>query len=160
MGMSDYYRQLRGTVGTDLLMIPAVAAVIHNENDRILMLRSHADGDWGLPAGAIEPSESPSKAIIREVVEETGVDVTPRRVLGVFGGENYRVIYPNGDQVEYTVIVFDCEILSGELQAVDGEALEFGWFDPASPPEMDVKYPSTVLEGDISGPYFDLPSDD
>lgn len=54
MGMSDYYRNLREKVGCDLLMIPSVAAVIHVDGGRILMMRHRANHKWSLPAGAIE----------------------------------------------------------------------------------------------------------
>ncbi len=145
MGMSDYYKRLRDKVGHDLLMMPSVAAVIHNGEGRVLMMRHSADGKWSLPAGAIEPGETPSQAVVREVAEETGLEVVPARVLGVFGGPDYRVTYPNGDLVEYCVVVFACEVSGGTLEAVDGEALELGWFDPATPPPMGTKYPTHIL---------------
>jgi 8-oxo-dGTP pyrophosphatase MutT (NUDIX family) len=145
MPISDYYSSLRDKVGHDLLMMPAVAAVIHNDDGHVLMLRHHADKNWSLPAGAIEPGEAPETALIREAAEETGLHVEPTELLGVFGGEPYRVTYPNGDQVEYTVIVFRAELRSGQLEATDEEALEFGWFDPLDPPPMGVEYPTHIL---------------
>src|SRR5690554_5039994 len=154
MGMSAYYKHLRATVGHDLLMMPSVAAVIHDEHGRVLMMLHHADRKCSLPAGAIEPGESPTEAVVREVAEETGLKVSPTQILRVFGGHNYRVTYPNDDRVEYTVVVFACKILSGELAPVDGEALEFGWFDPAEPPKMGVDYPTEVLAGEAkTTPY-------
>lgn len=148
MGMSDYYKRLREKVGHDLLMMPSVAAVIHDENGHVLMIRHRADGKWSLPAGAIEPGETPVRAVVREVAEETGLDVNPKQLLGAFGGSDYRVIYPNEDEVEYTVVVYACEVLDGTLDAVDGEALQFGWFDPTNPPPMGVEYPAEVLQLD------------
>ncbi len=168
MGMSDYYKRLRDKVGHDLLMMPAVAAVIHDEEGRVLMMRHEADGKWSLPAGAIEPGESPTDALVREVAEETGLQVVPTQILGVFGGPQYRVTYPNDDEVEYTVTVFAADTRSGELHAADGEALEFGWFDPFDPPPMGVYYPTEVLAQTRLGPPpnveriatdFDLPRD-
>jgi hypothetical protein len=52
--------------------------------------------------------------------EETGLHVVPVRVLGVFGGREFRVSYPNGDETAYTVILFEVRLLGGTLQA-DGE---------------------------------------
>jgi 8-oxo-dGTP pyrophosphatase MutT (NUDIX family) len=168
MPMSDYYKSLRDKVGHDLLLMPAVAAVIHDADGRVLMMRHHADGNWSLPAGAIEPGEAPTDALVREVAEETGLEVVPTKILGVFGGRYYRVTYPNGDKVEYTVTAFAADVRSGELHAPDGEALEFGWFDPHDPPSMGVYYPREVLAKTPLGPPpnveriaadFDLPRD-
>jgi 8-oxo-dGTP pyrophosphatase MutT (NUDIX family) len=168
MPISQYYKSLRDKLGHDLLMIPVVAAVIHNDDGEVLMLRHRADNKWSLPAGAIEPSESPEDAIEREVAEETGLDIQPTKILGVVGGDRYRLTYPNGDEVEYTVTVYAADRTSGNLHAADGEALEFGWFDPLSPPDMGMSYPRDVLLKIALGPppnfariaeAYDLPDD-
>ncbi|MSS71788.1 MAG: NUDIX domain-containing protein [Candidatus Latescibacteria bacterium] len=114
MGMSDFYRGLRERVGPDLLLVPAVAAVIRDHKGQIL-IQERPDGSWSLPAGAIEPGESPPQAMVREVYEETGLHVRPERVVGVLGGSSCRVRYENSDQVEYVVTVFACSILGGDL---------------------------------------------
>lgn len=54
-------------------MIPSVAAVILDAANRIL-LQEKSGESWSLPAGMIEPGESPSKAVVREVEEETGLN--------------------------------------------------------------------------------------
>ncbi|RYD68628.1 MAG: NUDIX domain-containing protein [Verrucomicrobiaceae bacterium] len=107
--MSPYYQRLRASVGTDLLMIPAVAAVIHDEAGRLLLQEKH-DGSWSLPAGAIEPGERPEAAIEREVLEETGLQCVSSKVLSVLGGSEFRYTYSNGDFVEYVVILFHCVV--------------------------------------------------
>ena len=58
MGMSDFYRGLRERIGPDLLLIPGVAAVIRDDDGRFLVQQRH-DGSWSLPAGAVEPGETP-----------------------------------------------------------------------------------------------------
>ncbi|MGM0557290.1 MAG: NUDIX domain-containing protein, partial [Myxococcota bacterium] len=102
---------------------PAVAAVIHDEDGRVLMLRNQSDGKWSLPAGAIEAGETPQDALVREVAEETGLDVRPTKILDVLSGERFRTNYPNGDEVEYTVTVYAANIADGELRARTGELI-------------------------------------
>src|SRR6185295_299752 len=114
MPMSPYYRALRERIGTELLLIPAVAAVVRDEGGRILIQRTR-HGTWSLPAGAIEPGESPARAAVREVYEETGLITRAERVLAVLGGSKYRVTYPNGDRVEGLVTVFECKHIGGSL---------------------------------------------
>src|ERR1700710_1142172 len=94
MGISPYMKALRERVGDRLLLVPCVAAVIHDSEGRILLQRG-THGSWSLPAGGIDPGEAPAQAVIREVWEETGLRVRPDRVLGVFGGaDGFRLVYP------------------------------------------------------------------
>jgi ADP-ribose pyrophosphatase YjhB (NUDIX family) len=121
--MSDYYKQLRQKIGTQLIFSPGVAAIIRNQFGEILFQRPSLSSDiWSLPAGAIEIGETPAEAIIREVYEETGLHVVPHKLLGVFGGRNFRFTYPDGNQVESLIFVFECIVESGELEPVDGES--------------------------------------
>lgn len=140
MGMSPYYQALRDRYGSGLMIMPAVAAVLRDSQGRILLMQQH--GRWSVPAGAIEPGETPAQALIREVHEETGLHVRPLRLLEVCGGQDMRFTYPNGDCTEYVCIFFGCEILGGELCPLDGEADAFGWFMPHELPELP--YPSSV----------------
>jgi len=145
MPVSDYIRNLRTHVGHALLLLPGVAAVIHNAAGAVLLVRRADDGEWGLPAGAIDPGECPAQAVVREVWEETGLRVRPVRVIGVFGGEPLlRTTYPNGDQCEYTVIVYFCEVVGGELRARDGEASGFAYVPLDRLADYGVRYPSAI----------------
>lgn len=145
MPMSGYYRELRARTGNGLLMMPSVAAVVRDEQGSILLIRKKDETAWGLPAGAIEPEETPSRALRREVFEETGLMVTPEQIIGVFGGAKYRYEYSNGDQVEYTVIVFECSIVKGQLRSMDGEAEELKFFKEDKLPELTMPYPKKLF---------------
>lgn len=144
MPMSEYYQGIRGKVGSELLMMPSVAAVVRNKEDEILFIRKPGESLWGLPAGAIEPGSVPEEPYA-EVYEETGLMVHPTSILGVFGGAKYRYEYSNGDQVEYTVIVFECSIIRGTLRAIDGEIEEFKFFKENELPEIAILYPREIF---------------
>ena len=146
MPISPYLRDLRAVVGPRLLLLPGVSAIVRDADERVLFMRRADDGRWGLPAGAIDPGESPAEAIVREVREETGLVVRAARVAGVFGGAGYRHRYPNGDEVEWTVAVFDCEVVGGELAPRDGEALELRYFAPEEAPTPQLPYPRSLFE--------------
>jgi len=149
MGMSPYVRELRGVIGTRLLLVPAVAALVRDGEGRILLQRRSDNGRWNLPAGAVDPGESLADAVVREVREETGLAVRPVRVAGVFGGrDGFRHRYPNGDEVEFTAIVFECEAVGGTLQAEDDETAELGWFHLHDRPALSTEYPlAEMLSG-------------
>ena len=146
MPISEYLRDLRRAVGPRLLLLPGVAALVRDGEGRILLMRRADDGRWGLPAGAVDPGESPAEAVVREVREETGLVVRAARVAGVFGGARFRYRYGNGDEAEYTVVVFDCEVTGGDLAPRDGEALELCYFAPADVPALPLPYPRALFE--------------
>ncbi|MEA3319660.1 MAG: NUDIX domain-containing protein [Bacillota bacterium] len=146
MPISDYYRKLREKVGTDLLLLPSVAAVIRNDKSEILFQYPRNSDDWSFPAGAIEPGESPAEAVVREVREETGLEVEPINIIGVFGGKEFRHTYANGDRVEYQVTVYECKIISGTLEAMDGESEILKYFKEENIPKLALPYPEWVFK--------------
>jgi len=146
MAISPYLKQLRSHVGTQLVLMPSVGAIIRNEAGQILFMVRADNGLWDLPAGAIDPGETPAQAIVREVREETGLIVEPIAVAGVFGGEMLRLTYGNGDVTEYTFIIFECRIVGGELFSVDGEAAELHFIDRAQRPRLQVEFPDALFD--------------
>lgn len=145
MPMSEYYKKLRKKIGKQLIFSPSVVAIIRNEKDQILFVQEVGKTTWGFPAGAIELGETPAQAVVREVWEETGLNVVPKHLLGVFGGEEFRWIYPDGNQVEYINFVFECTVKSGTLQPVDGEIANFRFYDPSSIPPLQFPYPKAFF---------------
>lgn len=148
MPMSDHLRSVRSKVGSQLLVLPAVGAVIHNDVSEMLLVFTN-DGLWGTPGGAVDPGEQPADAVVREVFEEVGLSVVPERVLTT---HLHHVDYPNGDSVDYTVVVFRCRVIDGEISANDGEVVEWEWVDPAAAWGRGVEIDPTVLIADYAGP--------
>lgn len=143
--MSPYYQRLRETIGTELLLIPAVAAVIHDDGGRLLLQEKH-DGSWSLPAGAIEPGETSEEAVTREVEEETGLSCTQSTVLRVLGGPEFRHTYPNGDEVEYVIVLFRCRVSgSGYAPTDPGETRSLAWFTREDFPGLALPYDMDLL---------------
>ena len=154
MAISDYLKDLRSKVGHQLLQVPSVAAVVRDEKNRILLQKT-SENNWSLPAGAIEIGESPARAIVREVWEETNLIVRPLRIVGVFGGEDgFRYTYSNGDAVEYTVILFECETVGGELGKGD-ETLKLEYFPPEKMPKLPINYPRELFLQPAEKTYFE-----
>ncbi len=127
MGISTYLADLRRHVGTGLLLHPGVSALVRDDGGRLLLERRSDSGQWSLPGGAIDPGEAPAQALVREVHEETGLVVRPVRLVGVVGPQ--LIVYPHGDRLEVTTSVFVCDVVGGELVALDGESLELRFVD-------------------------------
>ncbi|MEO0604341.1 MAG: NUDIX domain-containing protein, partial [Myxococcota bacterium] len=143
--MSDYIAGLRELVGNRLLMLSGVAAIVRDAEGRVLFVREGPEAHWPLPGGGMEPGETPAEATVREVYEETGFDVVPERLVGVFSGLGFRHHYPNGHEVEWTGIVFECRHVGGGFAPMDGEVSEHRYFDVAEAPDLFLDYPSDLL---------------
>ncbi len=114
------------------------AAVFIEENDggdcqgerRILLIKRGVEperGKWALPAGFVDAREDPRQTAIREVREETGLEVRITRLVDVF----HSTRAPGAS----IIVVYAGEITGGALQPQD-DAEEVGWFRADDLPEM------------------------
>jgi len=138
MPMSEYLRRLRDKVGNDLMVLPAVAVMVLDADRRLLLVRDAGTGLWATPGGAVDPDEDPADAAVREMWEETGLVVELTRVLGVYGGPEFRMTYPNGDVVSYCIVSFGAEIRGGAMRPDGVETLELRWFSRAETAALDM----------------------
>jgi 8-oxo-dGTP pyrophosphatase MutT (NUDIX family) len=122
--MSPYVASLRAAVGSSLLVLPAVTGIIRDRDNRILLVHQRDTDSWSTPGGSIDLHESPADAVVREVWEETGFEVEPVRIVGVFAGPDTFTVYPNGDQVSYINTVFDCDVRGGALRRESDETTD------------------------------------
>ena len=122
MPISAHLKAVRDKIGNDLLATAAASISIFDDENRLLMGRDAETDLWTLPGGAIDPNEPPADAGVRECFEETGLLVRPTRLIGVFGGPEFLIRYPNGDLTYYTAIAFEAAIVGGELKA-DGDEI-------------------------------------
>src|SRR5688500_1206247 len=123
--MPEYVRWLRGIVGGEpLLQVPSVAIALRDADGRVLLIRHAEGGVWVLPGGAAEPAEVPADAAVREMFEETGLLVTPTRLVGVFSGPEFIVQYRNGDRTSYVASVFEAVLSAGTPNPDASEVLE------------------------------------
>ncbi|QND47180.1 NUDIX domain-containing protein [Rhizobium lusitanum] len=143
--MTSYLMELRGLIGNRLLLLPGVAAVIHDHAGNLLLQEKASGEGWSLPAGAIEPGETPQEAVIREVMEETGLVVSVTRIVDVYGGSEFRHTYPNGHQVEYMVTLFKCQALEDTGGWTDAETKSLRYFARDDMPPLALPYPLSAL---------------
>lgn len=113
-----------------VLLQDGAAAIIINDCGQIL-LQSRADRDkWGLPGGCQELGERLQDTIIREVKEETNLDIKEEdlELLTIVSGKTRRNDYPNGDVVINNTALYFVKNYSGELKW-DTESKEMKFFD-------------------------------
>jgi 8-oxo-dGTP pyrophosphatase MutT (NUDIX family) len=143
--MKSYVMELRTLIGDRLLLVPSVAAVIHDDAGRLLLQEKSSGEGWSLPAGAIEPGETPQEAVAREVREEAGLHLIKATILDVFGGADFRYTYPNGHRVEYVVTLFSCKTVSEGRHWQDQETKSLKYFAEEELPMLSLPYPRSLL---------------
>jgi 8-oxo-dGTP pyrophosphatase MutT (NUDIX family) len=145
--ISSYLAGLRAKVGSELLLLPAVAVVLRDPGGRVLLVRDRDSGTWSLPAGSIEPSEPPLVAARRELLEETGIDCHDLSLEAALGGESYRHTYPNGDAVEYAIFVYAGTVESADvvMPRDSVEIAEARFFSRSDAPVLALPYPGDLV---------------
>ena len=106
--------------------VPCAGAVVHDAAGRLLLIRRGREpgrGLWSLPGGRCEPGESAAETAVREVREETGLDVAAGPLVG-------RVERAGLGGVVYVIDDFACTVLGGELAPGD-DADDVRWVDAA-----------------------------
>ena len=122
-----YIEGLRQHIGhAPVIMTCAGCAVLDDSGRVLLQRRGDAEGPWGLPGGAMELGETLEEAAVRETREETGLDVRPDELLGVYTGPLHT--YANGDVVQAVVVVLTAKQIGGRLSADGTETVDLGWF--------------------------------
>ncbi len=105
-----------------------VFGIIKDNEDRVLLCLRNDYNVWNLPGGRLEKGESPWDGVIREVKEETGLDVEIIKLIGLYSK-------PNKDEIVFS---FECKVLAGEL-TLNNEAKDIKYFSVNEIPENTVQ---------------------
>ncbi len=121
--------------GTATSLRVSATAFIRDEAGRVLLQQRSDNGFWNLPGGGLELGESVAQACVREVREETGLEVEIVRLIGVYSAPEITTMsYPDGRVIQYVTSLFECKVIGGKLE-LDAESLALEWFDPLELPE-------------------------
>jgi len=119
------------------ILVGCSAVIFDDVRDKILLTKRGDNGKWCLPSGHMEPGESAEEACIREVLEETGLSVKVKKIIGVYTNPNRLLTYPDGNKFHLVAISFEAEILSGIL-SLSNETTAFGYFSRAEINALDM----------------------
>lgn len=147
MATPEYVKRLRAHVGNDLLWLPSVSGIVIRDGGEVLLGRRADDGRWSVVSGIVEPDEQPATAVVREVLEETGVRVEVERLVAV---RAHTHVYPNGDRCRFMNLAFRCRQVGGTARVNDDESVEVGWFPPDALPPVEEHWRRVVAHA-VSG---------
>ena len=107
--------------------IVATGGLIKNEKNEILLVKNPRKG-WEFPGGIVEQGETVPQGLIREIKEESGVDVEIINIIGIYSNTKKKKGYNGVEEIPTIVnIDFICKYISGDLTKSD-ESSEVKWF--------------------------------
>ena len=137
IGYPVFTRMCMGELKHKFVLLQDGAAAIIVNNEGKILLQRRADKDvWGLPGGCQELGESFKDTVIREIKEETNLDIEEKdlELIDIVSGKSRRNSYPNGDVVINNTALYCIKKYTGELKW-DEESKEMKFFDLNELPE-------------------------
>lgn len=138
----------------------AVGAVVGNDDGEILLVQRADSGVWLYPTGWADIGYSASEVAMKEVKEETGIDIEVVRLIAVLDG-----LRLGFTRVPLYSLVFHCRAVGGKLEAHPLECRSVGWFARDALPEPLAGYPRwgetafAAIDGQHLDVLFDPPRD-
>ena len=134
----------------------AVGAAVANDAGELLLIRRADSGYWLYPTGWCDVGYSAPEVVVKEVREETGIDVEPVRLIGVLDGMRL-----GASRIPLYSLLFYCRAVGGELRAHPLEATDVGWFTRDALPSPTIgadRWADPVfaaLAGEVRDVYYD-----
>jgi ADP-ribose pyrophosphatase YjhB (NUDIX family) len=136
----------------------AVAAVVANDDGKILLTQRSDSGVWLYPVGWADVGYSPSEVAVKEVYEETGIEVEPVSLIAVLDGLRLGFAH-----IPLYSLLFHCRVLGGELVGHPLETRAVGFFardalpSPLAGAHRWVDLAFAAIDGNAAACDFDLP---
>ena len=105
---------------------PAARAVIIDQQERVLLIKRGDNLQWALPAGGMEPGESVTECMKREVWEETGLTPTQWRAYAIYSHPRYHA--PTRTEAQLLTVAFRVDAWEGQLLRQTNETADAQWF--------------------------------
>jgi ADP-ribose pyrophosphatase YjhB (NUDIX family) len=110
-----------------------IRAVVFNELGEILMVKEKVDGCWSLPGGWADVGYTPAEVAVKEVQEETGLDVKTIRLLAVIDKRNHP--HPPEGWYVYKIFIL-CEKIGGDILKNTTETSDIQYFNEDNLPPL------------------------
>lgn len=140
----SYIKYLRDMVGNAKVILNATAVVIVNGQNEVLLQKRSDNGLWGLPGGLLEMDETIEECAIREVKEETNLEIEIERFIGVFVNPLMR--WREVDEAQVFGFGFLAKVVGGSLQINDDESTELRYFSYQDLPQVHSKDNQEIIE--------------
>ena len=136
MGRVDYYHDPAAPAANSL--VPSVTAAVRDEHGRLLLIHKIDNDFWALPGGAMDLGESVTDAAVREVAEETGVDVQITGLVGLYTDPGHVMAYDDGEVRQEFSVCFHARALGGEPRQDGTETKAAQWVEPGEVDNLSI----------------------
>ena len=110
---------------------PAVAVILMNREGKVLLQKRSDVKLWGIPSGHVEPGETVEECAVREVKEETGLNIKVSKLIGVYSSPDSQVFhYPDGRVTHFVTTCFRADTINSHIVIDRKETLEAKFFHP------------------------------
>jgi len=135
----------------------AVGAAVANEKNELLLIKRADSGLWLYPTGWCDIGYSAPEVVVKEVLEETGFEVEPVRLIGVLDGMRL-----GASRIPLYSLLFLCRVVGGEMNLHPLEATDAGWFtrDTLPSPNIGAERWADFIFAAIDGEQRDVFYDD
>lgn len=144
MGRRDFYDDPLAPQPNTI--VPAVTAVIRDDLGRILLIHRTDNDRWALPGGTVEIGESVPATLMREVLEETGIEVEVVGLIGIYSDPKHVIAYDDGEVRQQFAVSLRARPIGGSLRG-SSESREVRWLEPSVLPGLNL-HPSMRLRID------------
>lgn len=125
-------------IGKSVTLKVGCAAAIFDESRAKLLLTRRTDNEqWCLPGGGMEPGESAAEACVREVMEETGLQGTAHKLIGVYSTPHRIIAYGEINRYQFVSLLFEVSVEGGKLGLSD-ETTDCGYFSEQEVASLDL----------------------
>ncbi|MFD0305092.1 NUDIX domain-containing protein [Streptomyces sp. NPDC127119] len=141
MSRIDYFRDPNAPQANSV--VPSVTAVVRDDAGRLLLIHKTDNDLWALPGGGHDIGERIGDTVVREVAEETGIDVEVDSIVGIYTDPEHVLAYDDGEVRQQFSICFRARPVGGSLRT-SSESKEVRW---VAPTDLDglVIHPSMML---------------
>src|ERR1700741_1959922 len=124
MARTDHYNDPDAPAANSL--VPSTTAVVTDQHDRIVLIKRRDNDLWALPGGGMQLGESIVDTAVREVKEETGLDVEVTGLIGVYTNPHHVMAYTDGEVRQQFSLCLPTRLIRGELH-IDSESTDIAW---------------------------------
>jgi 8-oxo-dGTP pyrophosphatase MutT (NUDIX family) len=150
---TDYYNDPNAPQPNSV--VPSASAIVTDEQGRILLVKRRDNTLWAIPGGGHDIGETIAHTAVREVKEETGLDVEITGLVGVYTNPHHVVAFTDGEVRQQFSLCFTTTLLGGTL-AIDHESTDIAWTDPDDITRLEM-HPSMRLRIDHYLQHRDRP---